>query len=157
MFSASVSDVCCKCFRHMLQVFSCFRHILQVFHLGVAKVDPMLHMLQWDQHGATYCSCWVTFKRRRSATWACEKSCADIRAHVVGCAKNRRCRFHFSCAHLNTSSNTPSNPESLRAPSTIIDNLLSLVQTCPCHLDTSSNTPNNPSSTNYSKNCMSQM
>jgi hypothetical protein len=35
---ASVSDVCCKCFRCMLQMF----------YLDIAKVDLVLHMLQWD-------------------------------------------------------------------------------------------------------------
>jgi hypothetical protein len=42
---ASVSDVCYKC-------FSCFGHMLQVFHLDVAKVDLVLHMLQWDPYVA---------------------------------------------------------------------------------------------------------
>jgi hypothetical protein len=40
-YFASVSEVCCKC-------CNCFRHMLQVFHLDVAKVDLVLHMLQWD-------------------------------------------------------------------------------------------------------------
>jgi hypothetical protein len=38
---ASVSDVCCKCINY-------FGRMLQVFHLDVAKVDLVLHMLQWD-------------------------------------------------------------------------------------------------------------
>jgi hypothetical protein len=38
---AGVSDVCCKC-------FNCFERMLQVFHLVVAKVDLVLHVLQWD-------------------------------------------------------------------------------------------------------------
>jgi hypothetical protein len=36
-----VSNVCCKC-------FGCFGRLLQVFHLDVAKLDLVLHMLQWD-------------------------------------------------------------------------------------------------------------
>jgi hypothetical protein len=41
----------CKC-------FSYFKHMLQVFYLDVAKVDQVLHMLQWDPHAvAAYCSC----------------------------------------------------------------------------------------------------
>jgi hypothetical protein len=40
-YFASVSDVCCKC-------CNCFRRMLQVFHLDVAKIDLVLHMLQWD-------------------------------------------------------------------------------------------------------------
>jgi hypothetical protein len=38
---ASVLDIYCKC-------FNCFRCMLQVFHLDVAKVDQVLHILQWD-------------------------------------------------------------------------------------------------------------
>ena len=38
---AIVSDVCCKYFNY----FGC---MLQVFYLDVAKVDLVLHMLQWD-------------------------------------------------------------------------------------------------------------
>jgi hypothetical protein len=46
-----VSDVCCKCFNY-------FGRMLQVFHPDVAKIDLMLHMLQWDPSAsATYCSC----------------------------------------------------------------------------------------------------
>ena len=37
----TVSDVCCKC-------FNCFERMLQVFHVDIAKVDLVLHMLQWD-------------------------------------------------------------------------------------------------------------
>jgi hypothetical protein len=37
---ASVPDICCMC-------FSCFKRMLQVFHLDVAKVDRVLHMLQY--------------------------------------------------------------------------------------------------------------
>jgi len=40
---ASVSDVCCKCYNY-------FGHMLHVFYLDLAKVDLMLHMLQWDPH-----------------------------------------------------------------------------------------------------------
>jgi hypothetical protein len=44
-----------KCFLGVLQVFktfvtsvsTVFGRMLQVFHLGVSKVDLMLHMLQW--------------------------------------------------------------------------------------------------------------
>jgi hypothetical protein len=44
-----------KCFPGVLQVFqmyvasvlAIFGRMLQVFHLGVPKVDMMLHMLQW--------------------------------------------------------------------------------------------------------------
>jgi len=43
-----VSDVCCKC-------FNCFGRTLQMFPLDVAKVDLMLHMLQWDPYAATAC------------------------------------------------------------------------------------------------------
>jgi hypothetical protein len=38
---ASVSDICFKCFNY-------FKRMLQVFYLDIAKVDPVLHMLQWD-------------------------------------------------------------------------------------------------------------
>jgi hypothetical protein len=42
------------------QVFcKCFRHMLQMFHLDIAKVDMMLHMLQWDPPATSACcSCW---------------------------------------------------------------------------------------------------
>jgi hypothetical protein len=42
-----VSDVCCKC-------FNCFRRILQIFSLDVAKVELMLHILQWTLFGLAY-------------------------------------------------------------------------------------------------------
>jgi hypothetical protein len=45
VFFVSVSDVYCKSFRHMLQVF----------HLNVAKVGTMLHMLRWDPLAITTC------------------------------------------------------------------------------------------------------
>jgi hypothetical protein len=41
-----VSDICCKC-------FSYFGHILQVFYLNITKVDPVLHMLQWNPPAAS--------------------------------------------------------------------------------------------------------
>jgi hypothetical protein len=35
--------------------------MLQVFRLSVAKLDLVLHMLQWNPLvAATYCSCWST-------------------------------------------------------------------------------------------------
>jgi hypothetical protein len=47
-------QVFCKCFRHMLASVSVvFGHILQAFHLNVAKVNLVLHMLQWDPSPAT--------------------------------------------------------------------------------------------------------
>jgi hypothetical protein len=37
--------------------------MMQVFYLDVAKVDLMLHMLQWDSPAAAACvSCWGTAK-----------------------------------------------------------------------------------------------
>jgi hypothetical protein len=46
-----VSHISCKC-------FNCFGRMLQVFHPNVAKVDLVLHMLQWDPSAAaTCCSC----------------------------------------------------------------------------------------------------
>jgi hypothetical protein len=44
----SVSDVCCKC-------FNCLRRMMQMFLLDVAKVDLVLHMLQWDLSAAAAC------------------------------------------------------------------------------------------------------
>jgi hypothetical protein len=96
---ASVSDVCCKC-------FSCFRHMLQVFHLGDAKVDLVLHMLQWDLSVATTSySCWVTFGWRvptvgaspSGRKQACEQLSVGMRAHAVGREKTMGHRLHFSC------------------------------------------------------------
>jgi hypothetical protein len=53
VFSGAL-DVCCKC-------FSCFGCMLQVFRLSVAKIDLVLHMLQWNPlAAATCCSCWST-------------------------------------------------------------------------------------------------
>jgi hypothetical protein len=44
----------CKCFRCILQVFQLFRRrIFQVFNLDVAKIDIVLHILQYI--GPTYC------------------------------------------------------------------------------------------------------
>jgi len=40
-----VSDVCCKYFNY-------FRRVLQMFPLDVAKVDLVLHMLQWTPSAA---------------------------------------------------------------------------------------------------------
>jgi hypothetical protein len=96
---ASVSDVCCKC-------FSYFRHMLQVFHLGVAKVDLVLHMLQWDPPVAATPYSWVTFGRRVPTVGvslsgrkrACEQPGVGMRAHAVGHEKTMRHGLHFSCA-----------------------------------------------------------
>jgi hypothetical protein len=96
-----VASACFKCFIRMLQVFHldvvyvcndfqvfyrCFASVskrmfqsvsvvfgrmLLVFHLGVAKIDLVLHMLQWDPPAtATYYSCWVMFGWPGSATRA---------------------------------------------------------------------------------------
>jgi hypothetical protein len=37
------------CFKRIFQVFIFFRRILQVFYMYVAKVDLVLHMLQWHR------------------------------------------------------------------------------------------------------------
>jgi hypothetical protein len=42
---SNVSNVCFRC-------FTCFGRKLQVFYLDVAKVDPVLHKLQWDPPNA---------------------------------------------------------------------------------------------------------
>jgi hypothetical protein len=45
-----------KMFQHVCsKYFSCFEHMLQVFHLNVAKVDMVLHMLQWDSPVVAVC------------------------------------------------------------------------------------------------------
>jgi hypothetical protein len=63
-----------KCFSVILQVFqtyvagvlAIFGRMLQLFHLGAAKVDLLMHMLQWDPpFVATCCSCWVTSEQRK--------------------------------------------------------------------------------------------
>jgi hypothetical protein len=47
------------CFSGVSDVrFNCFGCMLQVFHLDVAKVDLMLHMLQWDPFTRA-AWCWV--------------------------------------------------------------------------------------------------
>ena len=45
MLFPRVSDVCCKYFNY-------FRRVLQMFPLDVAKVDLVLHMLQWTPSAA---------------------------------------------------------------------------------------------------------
>ena len=48
-----VSDVCCKC-------FNCFERMLQMFPLDVAKINLVLHMLQWTPSAAAACyNCWA--------------------------------------------------------------------------------------------------
>jgi hypothetical protein len=47
-----------KFFLMFYKCFSYFEHMLQVFYLDIAKVDRVLHMLQWDPPAvAAYCSC----------------------------------------------------------------------------------------------------
>ena len=82
---ASILDVCCKC-------FSCSGRMLLVFHLGVAKVDLMLHILQWDPPVV------APGAPPSGRVQAREKPSAGVRAHAVGRAKNRRYKLHFSCA-----------------------------------------------------------
>jgi hypothetical protein len=53
MCFSSISDVCYRC-------FNCFRCMLQGFHLDVAKIDLVLHLLQWDPPiVAACCSYWA--------------------------------------------------------------------------------------------------
>jgi hypothetical protein len=49
-----VASICFKCLR-------CFIGMLQVFHMNVAKVDVMLHMLQWlcTYVASFYCQCFI--------------------------------------------------------------------------------------------------
>jgi hypothetical protein len=105
-----------RCFASVSQrmfqsVSAVFGRMLLVFHLGVAKVDLVLHMLQWGPLAtatATYYSCWVMFGWPGSATRAppsehrCarEKLSGGVGAYMVGhTKKNRRRGLHFSCAH----------------------------------------------------------
>jgi hypothetical protein len=45
--------VFCKCFKYMFASVLVFGRMLQVFHLNVAKVNLVLHMLQWNPPTAT--------------------------------------------------------------------------------------------------------
>jgi hypothetical protein len=82
-YVASVSFECCICSAMATHVFPwCFIHMLQVFqwiqtynasvlYLDIAKVDLMLHILQWDPSvAATYCSCWARLHARTSGRGA---------------------------------------------------------------------------------------
>jgi hypothetical protein len=85
----SVSDVCCKC-------SSCFERMLQVF-LNVAKVDLVLHMLQWDPPAVVHaCACMpasITARLLRSTysavRWCPSPACGAARMPVDPCAHHR--------------------------------------------------------------------
>ena len=52
----SVSSRCCVCFAMSTHVFpSCFERMLQMFPLDIAKIDLVLHMLQWTPSIAVTC------------------------------------------------------------------------------------------------------
>ena len=38
---------------YVVSVLALFGHMLQVFYLDIAKVDMVLHMLQWDPRAVT--------------------------------------------------------------------------------------------------------
>jgi len=69
-----VSDICCKC-------FNCFGRMLQMFFLHIAKVDLVLHMLQWTPSAATtFCGYWA-------------------RLHACGCGGGTSGRRGKPCRH----------------------------------------------------------
>jgi hypothetical protein len=82
---ATVSDVCYKCFSH----FGC---TLQVFHQDVAKVDMVLHMLQWDAPAASTCyNCWGIAKREQTVSRAYMWEAEGARAVPYVVTRHVRC------------------------------------------------------------------
>jgi hypothetical protein len=60
--------------------------MLQVFHLDVVKVDPMLHMLQWDhmpQPSAAFARALSSERRMSLCAWAWKAYEARAVSHVL--------------------------------------------------------------------------
>jgi hypothetical protein len=67
-YFASVSDAYFRC-------FTCFGRMLQMFYQDVAKVDMVLHMLQWDPAVARAPSCVTVMHLRRASIGGLMDSC----------------------------------------------------------------------------------